>query len=405
MYSVDDRVRAYVLKIDVENRKVSLSLKASYFTTDHLRQEKGDEMQVENIDMKSSESESEEEGDDDIDSETYEAADSEMQVDLESEVAEESADESDSDSEEENDDQVVDISKLKSTKPLSVDFSWNDDVTMKNESSDESSSDEDQDDLEIHNEKSKRAKKQEKLNRIKEIEKEEELLLDTSREPEMPEDFERLLLGSPNDSFLWIKYMAFQLELAEIEKARSVAERALNSINFREEGEKLNVIVAYLNLENKFGTPESLSRTFEKACQLHDPKKIHIQMVEIYSQNSQFELAEELHKKMVKKFSASCKIWLGYASFLVKTNNPDVARETLKRALQALPHRKHVKLLLKFGQVEFKQGSPERARTVFEGLIGKYSKKPDIWSIYLDMEVRIGNVDVCRFVTVYLECI
>ena len=51
----------------------------------------------------------------------------------------------------------------------------------------------------------KRAKKQEKLNRLNEIEKEEELLLDTSREPEMPEDFERLLLGSPNDSFLWIK--------------------------------------------------------------------------------------------------------------------------------------------------------------------------------------------------------
>jgi hypothetical protein len=31
--------------------------------------------------------------------------------------------------------------------------------------------------------------------------------------------------------------------------------RALETINFREESEKLNVWVAYLNLENVYGTP------------------------------------------------------------------------------------------------------------------------------------------------------
>ena len=46
-------------------------------------------------------------------------------------------------------------------------------------------------------------------------------------------DFERDLMGSPNSSYLWIKYMAFQISLGEIEKARAVAEQALQRISYR----------------------------------------------------------------------------------------------------------------------------------------------------------------------------
>ena len=35
--------------------------------------------------------------------------------------------------------------------------------------------------------------------------------------PETAGDFERLLVASPNDSLLWVKYMAFKLSLAEVE--------------------------------------------------------------------------------------------------------------------------------------------------------------------------------------------
>lgn len=48
------------------------------------------------------------------------------------------------------------------------------------------------------------------------------------------------------------------LQATEIEKARSVARRALRTINFREEQEKLNVWLALLNLEHRFGTKVQL---------------------------------------------------------------------------------------------------------------------------------------------------
>lgn len=43
--------------------------------------------------------------------------------------------------------------------------------------------------------------------------------------PRTGDEFEKLIRGSPNSSFAWIQYMAYCIDMAHIEKARSVAER------------------------------------------------------------------------------------------------------------------------------------------------------------------------------------
>ena len=42
------------------------------------------------------------------------------------------------------------------------------------------------------------------------------------------------VLESPNDSHPWIRFMAFHVELGEVAKARAVAEKALQTIHFRQ---------------------------------------------------------------------------------------------------------------------------------------------------------------------------
>ena len=49
--------------------------------------------------------------------------------------------------------------------------------------------------------------------------------------------------------------MAFHVLQADIAAARSIAERALRTIDFREEEEKMNLWIAYVNLEHKYGNP------------------------------------------------------------------------------------------------------------------------------------------------------
>ena len=70
--------------------------------------------------------------------------------------------------------------------------------------------------------------------------------------------FERFILRNPNSSFLWIRYVAFRMENEDILASRITMERALRVINFQNEKEKLNLWLAFINLEYAFGEEETL---------------------------------------------------------------------------------------------------------------------------------------------------
>jgi hypothetical protein len=52
--------------------------------------------------------------------------------------------------------------------------------------------------------------------------------------------------------------------------------------------------------------------------------------------------------------------------------------------MQALPPRKHVKVLAAGALLHFRQGSAERGRTRFEALLRNHPKRLDLWSQYID---------------------
>jgi rRNA biogenesis protein RRP5 len=58
-------------------------------------------------------------------------------------------------------------------------------------------------------------------------------ILSTNNSHRTQEEYEELVKQAPNDSHLWIEYMQFYIDQAEIDRARSLAERALNSIYYR----------------------------------------------------------------------------------------------------------------------------------------------------------------------------
>jgi rRNA biogenesis protein RRP5 len=46
--------------------------------------------------------------------------------------------------------------------------------------------------------------------------------------------------------------------------------------------------------------------------------------------------------------------------------------------------------------MEFKNGDAERGRTIFENILANYAKRVDLWSVYLDQELRLGNAESIR---------
>ncbi|KAF5193438.1 rRNA biogenesis protein RRP5, partial [Thalictrum thalictroides] len=242
----------------------------------------------------------------------------------------------------------------------------------------------------------RREKKKAKDERELEISAAEQRLLEKDT-PRNADEFEKLIRSSPNNSFVWIKYMAYMLSLADIEKARSIAERALQTINIREEAEKLNVWVAYFNLENEYGNPreEAVTKTFERALQYCDPKKVHLALLGMYERTEQYKLVDELLEKMLKKFKRSCKVWLRQVQCILKQGK-DGIQFIVKRAVVCLPRNKHIKFLSQTAILEFKCGVPDRGRSMFEEMLREYPKRTDLWSVYLDQEIRLGDADVIR---------
>ncbi|PMB66389.1 rRNA biogenesis protein rrp5 [Beauveria bassiana] len=237
-------------------------------------------------------------------------------------------------------------------------------------------------------------KKVDKIKKRKknEIEVDKTAELDTNG-PQTSSDYERLLLGQPDSSELWIAYMAFQMQVSELPKAREVAERAIRTINIREETEKLNVWVAYLNLEVAYGTKTTVEEVFKRACQYNDPQEIHERLASIYIQSEKLKEAEALFEAMVKKFGAKApSVWMNYAHFLhVTRNDPARARALLPRASQQLGAAQAVTIVPRFAALEFHSpnGEPERGRTMFAGLLDTWPKKGDLWNQLLDLEMGV----------------
>lgn len=218
--------------------------------------------------------------------------------------------------------------------------------------------------------------------------------------PESAQDFERLLLGSPNSSFLWIQFVSFQVQLGDIETAREIAKRALQTIHFREEQEKFNVWLALLNLENTYGNADTLEATFKEACQYNEPKAVHLRLADILEQNGKLEAAQDHWKRTAKKFGLSSKVWQGYHRFLLRNgpqgSHTDDSRSVVSRSMQSLEKRKHVKTILAYALDEFRIGDSERGRTIFEGLVDSYPKRLDIWWQYIDQETKVQNQSQVR---------
>lgn len=219
--------------------------------------------------------------------------------------------------------------------------------------------------------------------------------------PETAADFERLLAASPNSSELWIRYMAFYLSLADTDSARLVAERAFDRIDFRQEGEKLNVWTALLTLEMKYGDQKSLQEITDRACQHNNPKQVYLRLCEMMAKDAHSSpdaalRADEMFGKMCKKFKSKKTVWIANLEYLLKQNRHKEAFNVSKRAIVCLPTYKHIEIMSKFAQLEFEYGSAERGRTIMDGLVEKYPKRLDILFVYVDKELKFGDVEVAR---------
>jgi len=310
LFNVGDKVRAKVIRVNPEEGKLYLGLKPSYFKDEKDLEADGSDDE----EMEDKEEEAEGSDDEEEDSEAEEEG-SEADVD---DDEDEDEDDDDSDGEEEEDEEEEHTKSgsaaIKApTLAVDADMDWGDelksvlkeggalgvDTAVKTEVE------------EADEKKTKRDKKRAKASKEEQIRAAEQARLTGASAPSSVDDFEKAALSASSSSFVWIKYIAWHVSNGETEAARKVAERALETIHFREEGERFNVWMAYLNLENMYGEPtpaEAVAKLFQKASQMTDSKKLHLGVAGMYDRTDQAEPAEAMLKAACRKFSMSAKV-------------------------------------------------------------------------------------------------
>ncbi|KAF7306752.1 hypothetical protein MIND_00466900 [Mycena indigotica] len=363
-----DRVMAVIIGID--KQKVSFSLKPSHFSEEDFQQR--------DTDSEGEEQEPEEPLDDPSEEEEIASGSNSDQSD--DEVIEMPTDTLQSITS----GPILPAASKPSALHLTGGFQWS---NPQNEDDEQDNSDTDDEEEDSGPKKKKRRKKAIELDLTADMH---------TKTPESNADYERLLLGSPNSSYLWVQYMSFQLQLSEVDKAREIARRALRTISFREEQEKLNVWIALLNLENAYGTDETLETTFKEAARANDSKTVHLRLASIFEQSQKHANAEEQYQRTCKKFGQSSKVWTLFGEFYLRQGSIEESRKLLPRSLQSLDKRKHLKTISRFAQLEYKLGDPERGKTLFEGIIDSHPKRLDLWSVYMDMEAGQNQIQSLR---------
>eukprot|EP00871_Galdieria_phlegrea_P004992 jgi/Galph1/5494/GphlegSOOS_G4130.1 len=218
----------------------------------------------------------------------------------------------------------------------------------------------------------------------------EEMQLEQAlKEPQTEEDYERLIFASPQDSTGWIRYMAYFVSVGQIQKAKETARRALEKIPFREEKEKRNVWIAFLNLEAQYGEKtDDLFALLDEACTVMEPQEILLRFAQSMQHRNE-AIAEQVYQRAIRQLKQSAEVWIQMGTFYYeKQKNIAAGRKTLERALLSLAQLDHLRVITKFAILEYKYGSVERARTIFENMISSFPKRLDIWNIYLDMETK-----------------
>ncbi|RKF58865.1 rRNA biogenesis protein rrp5 [Erysiphe neolycopersici] len=376
LYEVGDTVKASILKLDRQKRRVNFGLKTSYF--EEIGSESDSELDERNSVMSVISQKNTMEGDDSSDTEGGGVYLNEVEDTLNS--VNRSPNLSAEDSKYNNPNDNISVLNVGG-------FNWSGNLDLSDIESDSSGI---SDGSRVPKKKKKLKKARIAIDRTGDLD---------ANEPSSVSDFERLLLGQPESSKIWIQYMAFQIQLGNLSEARATAERAIKTINPKEETEKLNIWVALLNLENIYGSEEATDEVFTRACQFNDPQEIYERFISILIQSGKHSKADSYFQTLVKKFSQSPAVWYNYAHFLHTVMiSPDHARALLSRATQSLPPHTHLNLTLKFAALEFhsKSGSPERGRTIIEGLLSTFPKRLDIWNQLLDLEIQQGDKEIVR---------
>ncbi|KAL1204866.1 Protein STABILIZED1 [Cardamine amara subsp. amara] len=261
--------------------------------------------------------------------------------------------------------------------------------------------------------------------------------------------YQRFVLCHPNVS-AYIRYAKFEMKEGQVELARKVFERATNELVYNEEAENLFLAFAefeerckdverarsiyksaldripkgraehlyrkFVAFEKRYGDKEGIEdaivgkRRFEYEDEVrknplnYDSWFDYIRLEETVGNKDRIR---EIYERAIANVPPALEkrywqryiyLWINYALYEeIETKDVERTRDVYRECLKLIPHTKisFAKIWLLAAQYEIRQLNLRGARQILGNAIGK-APKNKIFKKYIEMELKLGNMDRCR---------
>ncbi|CAL8078422.1 unnamed protein product [Orchesella dallaii] len=209
-------------------------------------------------------------------------------------------------------------------------------------------------------------------------------------------EFNTEYLENMKDPEFWKAAVSHYSVLGHLDKARRVAKQALDTIDYRKVKGKREVWGSLLQLEMKYGTEETVNKTYAEALEQSDEFEWLKLAAKVYDQQNRPKDAERIYREMTKKFLLEPEAWIRFGKFNFFKQNFDGGREVLHQALINVPEPKRLLVITNFALLEMHHGDQSKGEQMLDRVLEQHPQRSDLWLVYANGLIKVGDYDKAR---------
>lgn len=187
---------------------------------------------------------------------------------------------------------------------------------------------------------------------------------------------------------LWLKYAEMEMRYKQINHARNIFDRALTTLP-----RAAQFWYKYTYMEEMLGNISGCRQIFERWMEWQPDEQAWNTYIKFELRYKEIDRAREIHERLVQVHPLP-KNWIRYAKFEEQHHNIENAREVYERAIHFYGDEYlDEKLYLTFARFEENQKEHDRARAIFKYALDKLpkDKSEEIYKYYTIHEKKYGD--------------
>eukprot|EP00049_Salpingoeca_infusionum_P017943 m.355058 g.355058 ORF g.355058 m.355058 type:complete len:665 (+) comp17170_c0_seq1:140-2134(+) len=199
--------------------------------------------------------------------------------------------------------------------------------------------------------------------------------------------FERALDENHRADAIWIKYAEMEMKHGQVNHARNLYERAIALLP-----RVKTFWYKYVYMEEKLENVAAARQVFERWMEWHPEQQAWNSYINMELRYGNVDQARSIYERYIMSHMEAA-IWIKYAKFEVHNGEPELARGVFERAVEFFETEPDPVLFIAFARFEERQKEYERARVIYKFALKQIPKEDakELFTAYTQFEKKHGD--------------